>query len=87
LWAEGKIEVVASLTVSNTNVELLLYVGELLRKYGIESRGPYPGKPAGTVIRDSRTGRLYKRKKNCYYSYVSVLALPQFAEHIGFMIE
>ena|SRR5437016_11643780 len=75
------------LTVSNTNVELLLYVGELLRKYGVESRGPYLGKLAGTVLKDARTGKLYKRKKNCYYSYMSVRSLPQFAEHIGFMIE
>jgi len=75
------------LTISNTNVELLVYARELLRKFGVESTGPYLGKLAGTVLKDSQTGKLYKRKKNCYYSYVSVRNLPQFAEHIGFTIE
>src|SRR3989442_5201561 len=51
------------LTISNTNVELLLYARELLRKFGVESTGPYLGKLAGTVLKDSQTGKLYKRKK------------------------
>src|SRR5439155_19844824 len=34
-----------------------------------------------------KQGSCTKRKKNCYYSYMSVRNLPQFAEHIGFTIE
>jgi intein-encoded DNA endonuclease-like protein len=68
-------------------VGLLLYAGKLLRKYGVESRGPHLGKLAGTVLKDSQTGKLYRRKKNCYHSYLRVRSLPQFAEQIGFTIE
>jgi len=74
------------LSIYNTDRHLLLYIRELLSKYGIKTQYPYVGKPAGSILKDPRTGKLYERRKPCYTLALRTTDTPQFAKHIGFSI-
>jgi len=74
------------LSIYNTDIHLLLYIRELLSKYGIMTQDPYFGKPAGSILKDPRTGRLYERRKICYTLTIRAADTPKFAKHIGFSI-
>jgi intein-encoded DNA endonuclease-like protein len=75
------------LSISNTDFPLLSYVRELLCTFGIETGNPHLCSPAGSILKDPRTGKLYKRRKNCYRIDIGAKGLPQFAKHIGFSIQ
>jgi intein-encoded DNA endonuclease-like protein len=71
----------------NTNYELLVYAQKLLlRRFGIESTGPWPHKQKGTTMHDPKTGKQYKANEDCYYIYIRAESLPKFYRHIGFSI-
>jgi intein-encoded DNA endonuclease-like protein len=55
----------------NTNYEVLVYAKKLLRRFGIESTGPWPQ---------------YKANEDCYYLYIRAKDLPKFYRHIGFTV-
>lgn len=77
-----------TLTIHNTNKELLLYVQHLLHQYfGIGSTGPHKGPQAGHWFRDSDNGKMYQTKKQCYYLYIPVRDLPRFNRYIAFTIK
>ena len=75
------------LSIYNTDMHLLLYVRDLLFKCGIMTRNPYVCKPAGSILKDPRTGRLYERRKTCYTLTLRATDTSQFAKHIGFSIQ
>jgi hypothetical protein len=54
----------------NTNYEVLVYAQRLLRKFGIESTGPWPR----------------KQKEGYYYIYIRAESLLNFYRYIGFTI-
>lgn len=70
----------------NSNLELLIYVKHLLKKYfNITARGPYLKTKAGTkmIIR----GEEFIRKKDCYYMFISKKDdVNKFLSEIGFTI-
>lgn len=75
-----------SLTVHNTEKDLLLYIQDLLQRYfRIETTGPHEGTHAGYRFR-SRNGKIYETKKQCYFLYVRVESLKRFNRYIGFTI-
>ena len=76
-----------NLTISNTDLSLLLYVRKLLAKSGISTRIPRVTHRAGSILKDPSTGRTYKRRKDCYVMRVSPTDLLRFARKIGFSIE
>jgi len=75
-----------NLTVYNTDRELLLYIQDLLGHVDVETTGLHLNTKAGTRLVDSKTGRTYIRRKNCYSFGVRVRSLPRFRENIGFTI-
>lgn len=76
-----------SLNVYNTNYGLLLYVQDLLCQYfSIESTGPHESEGPGHRFYDSKNGKYYETKKQCYRVHITTKDLPEFQKHIGFTI-
>jgi intein-encoded DNA endonuclease-like protein len=85
--SEGCVRKEGYIILYNTNYELLTYTQKLLlRRFGIESTGPWPNTQRGTTIHNPRTGKQYKANKDCYYIYIRAESLPKFYRHIGFNI-
>jgi intein-encoded DNA endonuclease-like protein len=82
--SEGHVSKNGYITLHNTNYEVLVYAQRLLRRFDIESTGPWPSTKKGT-IRYSH-GRRFKANKDCYYIYIRAESLPKFYRHIGFII-
>ena len=76
-----------NLTIINTDLSLLFYVKKLLTKSRILTNKPYVMNRAGSILKDPHTGRIYKRRKDCYVMRVSSMGLLRFAREIGFSIE
>ena len=76
-----------NLSITNTDLSLLLYVGKLLAKSGISTSIPRVTHRAGSILKDPHTGRTYKRRKDCYVMRVSPMDLLRFARKIDFSIE
>jgi len=56
--------------ILNTDLRLLTYIMELLRRLGIESTGPRIHVRRGTIFYDPRTGKKYSHNKDCYRIYI-----------------
>ncbi|OLB68311.1 hypothetical protein AUI06_11280 [archaeon 13_2_20CM_2_52_21] len=66
---------------------MLLYIQDLLWHADIGTTQLHLNTKAGTRLIDSKNGRTYIRRKNCYALHVRARSLPRFAESIGFTIE
>jgi intein-encoded DNA endonuclease-like protein len=76
-----------NLTITNTDLSLLSYVRKLLAESGISTSIPRVTHRAGSILKDPHTGRIYKRRKDCYVMRVSPADLLRFARKISFSIE
>jgi intein-encoded DNA endonuclease-like protein len=85
--SEGSVRKDGSVTIYNTDLRLLTYVKDLLRRLSIESTGPILSTRRGTVTQDPRTGRKYPRKKDCYHIYIRTSSYTNFYKYIGFTIK
>ena len=83
---EGSVRKDGRVTIYNTDLRLLTYVEELLRRFGIESIGPRLCIQRGTIIRDPMTGKHHSRNKDCYYLYIRVNSNMNFYRYRGFTI-
>jgi intein-encoded DNA endonuclease-like protein len=85
--SEGCVSKEGYIKLYNTNYEVLAYAQKLLlRRFGIESTGPWPNKQKGTTTYDPRTGKPYKANEDSYYIYVRTEGLLKFYLYIGFTI-
>jgi intein-encoded DNA endonuclease-like protein len=84
--SEGSVNEDGQISLTNTNYELLLYVQELLRRFGIETTGPYPTVKQGTPFYDPRKGKVYKYNKDAYVLYVRKSSNYAFYKYVGFTI-
>jgi intein-encoded DNA endonuclease-like protein len=85
--SEGNVGKNGYIILYNTNYELLTYAQKLLlRRFGIESTGPWPNTQRGTTIHNPRTGKQYRTNETCYYIYIRAESLPKFYRHIGFTV-
>ena len=75
------------ISIYNTDLRLLLYIRQLLSKFGIEMRNPYVHSLAGSILKDPRTGVFYERRRDCYAMAIRTAGSLQFARHIGFSIQ
>src|SRR5437660_4372599 len=75
------------ISIYNTDLRLLLYIRQLLSKFGIEMRNPYVHSLAGSILKDPRTGIFYERRRDCYTLGIRTADGLQFARHIGFAIQ
>jgi len=74
------------LMVFNTDMGLLLYAKHLLNSLGVGTLEPRLVSLAGTSLKDPRTGKLYKRRKDCYRIDVQGSYLARFKTQVGFTI-
>ena len=75
-----------SLTLYNTQLDILLYVRDRLSKLKIETTEPSVGTRAGTELKDRMNGRTYKRNHDRFRLRIRVKSLPRFARDIGFTV-
>jgi intein-encoded DNA endonuclease-like protein len=84
--SEECVEVSGRISCSNTDLGLLKYIQQLLRRFfHIETRGPYRGTRKGTIL--TRRGKSYVRRADCYLIYVVMRDAAQFYDKIGLTIE
>jgi intein-encoded DNA endonuclease-like protein len=68
--SEGSVYKKGQIFITNTDLRLLTYVQELLKRFGIESTGPRLNRRRGSLIKiNPITGKIYTTKKDCYYIY------------------
>jgi intein-encoded DNA endonuclease-like protein len=84
--SEGCVSEDGYVTVANSNYELMLYVQELLKRFGIETRGPRPTTKQGTPFYNPLRGKVYEHKKDVYVLYVRKRNNYEFYKYIGFTI-
>jgi intein-encoded DNA endonuclease-like protein len=84
--SEGCVDKHGYIYIHNTDLRLLTYIKELLKRLNIESTDPKLHTRRGTVIRDPRTGKQYPRNKDCYRVYIRARSNTNFYRHIGFTI-
>jgi len=85
--SEGSVDKRGYIYIYNTDLRLLIYINELLRRLGIELTGPRISFQRGTVIHDPSTGKQYMAKKDCYYIYIRASSNANFYKYIGFTIK
>jgi intein-encoded DNA endonuclease-like protein len=84
--SEGSVDKNGHIFILNTDLRLLTYVKELLRRLGIESTGPKLHYLRGTVIHDPRTGKQYTHNKDAYVIYIRASSNTNFYRYVGFTI-
>ncbi|MEM1979893.1 MAG: LAGLIDADG family homing endonuclease [Candidatus Caldarchaeum sp.] len=85
--AEGIVRKDGTMTVVNTDFNLLLYVRDLLRKINVETTSePKLHTPAGTSVR-GRNGKVYKTRKDLYYLQIRKSSNENFYDMVGFTID
>jgi intein-encoded DNA endonuclease-like protein len=85
--SEGSVSKYGYITLCNSNYGLLKYVQRLLKRFGIESTGPWPRKVKGKPMHDPRTGKQYPRNTDCYEIYIRASSNADFYRCIGFTIQ
>ncbi len=74
-----------SLTVSNTNIQVLRLVKNLMQSLKIQTTGPRLSRRGGrTVI---IKGKQYRANKNQYVLYVRAMSLQRYARKVGFAVK
>jgi intein-encoded DNA endonuclease-like protein len=84
--SEGCVSEYGQITVANSNYKLLLYVQELLRRFGIETTGPRLMTKQGKPFYNPLRGKVYEHKKDVYVLYVRKRNNYEFYKYIGFTI-
>jgi intein-encoded DNA endonuclease-like protein len=84
--SEGCVDKKGRIHIYNTDLRLLTYIKELLRRLGIDSADPKLHTRRGTIKRDPRTGRQYVAKKDVYVIYVRARSNTNFYRYVGFTI-
>jgi intein-encoded DNA endonuclease-like protein len=84
--SEGCVSEDGQITVANSNYKLLLYVQELLRRFGIETTGPRLMTKQGKPFYNPLRGKVYVHKRDVYVLYVRGRSNYEFYRYIGFTI-
>jgi intein-encoded DNA endonuclease-like protein len=84
--SEGCVDNRGYVNISNTDCELLTYVKELLKRFGIESTGPWPKRRQGKTFYNPKTMKRYTYKKDEYFIYIRAGSNVSFYKNIGFTI-
>ncbi|BAJ50585.1 conserved hypothetical protein [Candidatus Caldarchaeum subterraneum] len=87
--SEGSVSKLGTITVYNTDYQLLVYVIYLLKKLGIEttSYAPKTKQLAGGPFRNPRTGKTYHYNKDYYYLRIRRSSNESYYNLVGFSIE
>jgi intein-encoded DNA endonuclease-like protein len=85
--SEGSVSEEGYIRIYNTDYRLLEYVKELLKRFGIESTGPWTKRQQGKTFYDHKKMKRYTYKKECYHIYIRAGSNVNFYKNIGFTIE
>jgi intein-encoded DNA endonuclease-like protein len=85
--SEGSINEEGYIRIHNTDYRLLEYVKELLKRFGIESTGPWTKRQQGKTFYDHKKMKRYTYKKECFHIYIRAGSNVNFYKNIGFTIE
>jgi intein-encoded DNA endonuclease-like protein len=83
---EGSVNKRGYIFILNTDLRLLTYIMDLLRRLGIESTGPRIHVRRGIIINDPERGKKYTHNKDCYRIYIRSRSSVSFYKHVGFTI-
>jgi intein-encoded DNA endonuclease-like protein len=83
--SEGSVDKNENIIIYNTDLRLLTYVKELLRRLGIESTRPMLNQ-RGTIIKDPRRGKKYVTNKDCHRLHIRASSNTNFYRYVGFTI-
>jgi intein-encoded DNA endonuclease-like protein len=81
--SEGCVDKNGNIIIYNTDLKLLTYVKEHLRRLGIDSTGAMLKARRGTIFYDHKTGKQYMSKKD-YYIYIRASSNMNFYRYVGF---
>jgi len=84
--SEGGVSKHGQISLTNSNYDLLLYVQELLKRFGIESRGPRVVLKKGRTFYNPLRGKVYKYNKDVYVLYIKANCTANFYYYVGFTI-
>jgi intein-encoded DNA endonuclease-like protein len=84
--SEGSVNKRGYIFILNTDLRLLTYIMDLLRRFNIESTGPRIHVRRGTIINDPRTGKKYTHDKDVYVIYIRASSNMSFYRYVGFTI-
>ncbi len=84
--SEGGVSERGLISLTNSNYELMLYVQELLKRFGIETRGPRLKSKQGTPFYNPLRGKVYIHKRDVYVIYVETNCTVNFYRYVGFTI-
>jgi intein-encoded DNA endonuclease-like protein len=85
--SEGGVNKHGYIFIYNTDLSLLAYVKDLLRRFNIESTGPRIDVRRGTIFYDPRMGKQYTHNKDVYVIYIRASSNTNFYKYIGFTIK
>jgi intein-encoded DNA endonuclease-like protein len=85
--SEGSVSEEGYIRIYNTDYRLLEYVKELLKRFGIESTGPWTKRQQGKTFYDHKKMKRYTYKKECFHIYIRAGSNVNFYKNIGFTIE
>jgi intein-encoded DNA endonuclease-like protein len=83
--SEGSVTKTGSISVSNSDYNLLRYVQSLLRRFEILTTGPHLLFQRGSIV--CIRGKQYIRRRDVYHIYVRRSCNMMFYKHIGFTIK
>jgi intein-encoded DNA endonuclease-like protein len=84
--SEGSVDKNGNIIIYNTDLRLLTYIMDLLRRFNIESTGPRIRVRRGTIFYDPRTGKKYSHNKDVYVIYIRASSNTNFYRYVGFTI-
>jgi len=85
--SEGSIDKDGDTRVYNSDKSLLVYIKDLLNRFGIKTTGPKLHIKARTPIKNPVIDKTYFRKNDNYYLYMHAESKLKFYELIGFTIK
>jgi len=85
--SEGSVNERGYISISNTDIGLLMYIKDLLERLGIASTEPKLGLPQGRLIFDSRKEKIYTTNKDCYHLRIRANSNMTFYKKVGFTIK
>jgi intein-encoded DNA endonuclease-like protein len=84
--SEGSVDKNGNIIIYNTDLRLLTYVKEHLRRLSIESTGPMLNAQRGTIFYDPRMGKKYVTNKDCHRLHIRASSNTNFYRYVGFTI-
>jgi intein-encoded DNA endonuclease-like protein len=84
--SEGSVNKRGYIFILNTDLRLLTYIMDLLRRFNIESTGPRIHVLRGTIINDPERGKKYSRNKDVYVIYIRASSNINFYRYAVFTI-